>query len=95
MCDIWSVVFVIIAIINLYLMFIGLFFGDENKCCEKPYSIVGVVYLLRPSLTTGVRSGMYNAEIMNVGRQPWEQRRHVSSREWPTSSAADIQYNTI
>ena len=33
----------------------GLSFGDENKCCEKPYSIVRVVYLLRPSLTTGVR----------------------------------------
>ena len=40
--------------------------------------------LINIQLVSG--SGMYNAEMMNVRRQPWEQRRNMSSTERPTST---------
>ena len=48
----------------LCCVFIGLSFGDENKCCEKPFTIVRLVYPLRPSLTTSnkvalIRNALY------------------------------------
>ena len=50
MCEIWSVVFVIMAIINLCLMFTGLSFGDTRikdvinriQSCSSPVPALAV-----------------------------------------------------
>ena len=57
-----------IATINLYcFVFIGLSFGDTNKIREQPYSLVLILYPLRPSLTAGVLEvGLNNADNMDL-----------------------------